>query len=148
MRDFSVGAPFTVLARDVWLLDRFMVECFADPHDLARALLAHRVFRLPPADPLPIGLNAHITLGEFKWTTMLPLCAGPRPTLHVAIDAPKPVVGALALFLGWWDPGEGGLPAHFLRSPESFRMQFRAHIPTYSRRHLYNCWKRRGESRV
>lgn len=143
MRDFNVGAPFTVLDRDVWLLDRVMVDCFPEPHALACALLAHRLFRLPPTDPLPGGVLAQEIVGRWEWDKILPENRrSPGPTLYVAIDSTEPAVGALAAFAGWWPPGEGGLPAFLLRSPESFRMTFRAHIPTYSRRHLYNCWKR------
>lgn len=143
MRDFGAGAPFTVLDRDVWLLDRVMVECFTEPKALATAMLAHRLFRLPPTDPLPRGLLVAAVCG-WAWDQVLPDSPGPTPTLYVAIDAPEPAVGSLAAFAGWWPPGAGGLPAFLLRSPESFRMAFRAEIPSYSRRHLYQCWKRHG----
>jgi hypothetical protein len=144
VRDLRDAAPFTVLDRDVWIIDRVMVECFPEAHALVRALLAHRLFRLPPTDPLPRGVLTQAIVGRWAWDQILPESPGPTPTLYVAIDAPEPAVGAVAAFVGWWPPGEGGLPAFLLRSPESFRMTFRAEIPTYSRRHLYQCWKRRS----
>jgi len=147
MRAFSEHAPFTVLDRDVWILDRMMVECFTG-NGLARALLAHRLFRLTPVDPLPQGVLAQAIVGRWAWDQILPESAGPTPTLYVAIDATEPAVGAMAAFAGWWRPGEGGLPAFLLRSPESFRMAFRAEIPTYSRRYLYQCWQRRQRQGV
>jgi hypothetical protein len=147
MRDFGVGSPFTVLDRDVWLLDRTMVDCFPEPSDLSRALLAHRLFRLPPTAPLPRGVLVREIVGRWEWDLVLPESPGPTPTLYVAIDAPKPAVGVLAAFAGWWPPGEGGLPALLLRSPESFRMAFREEIPTYGRRFMYQCWRREAARR-
>lgn len=137
------NARFHVRDVDIWLLDRFLLDCFPGLQSLGQALLNVRLFRVEPGAPTPGGFLVRCVTG-FGWDTMLDIAEGPRPTLVVAIVPQDPRVGAVAAFAGWWKVGEGGLPARFLRPPEEFRMTFRHLIPSYSRRHLYNCWRRRN----
>jgi hypothetical protein len=139
-------APFHVRDVDVWLLDRFLLDCFPGHQSLAQALLNIRLFRVPPDAPPPGGFLVRCITG-FEWDLPLAQAEGTTHTLVVAIVPPDPAVGAVAAFAGWWKVGEGGLPARFLRPPEEFRMSYRHLIPTYNRRYLYECYKREAARR-
>ena len=145
MTSFQDGAPFVVRGRDVYLLSPALIENYPEPDDLARALLASRLFGRRPNSPLPAHVSAHL-LDDFAWDRRLPSLDPPEKChLWVGLAGERPQAGAPALFAGWTREREllpDDATAADLRPPESFRMANLNLIPSYSRSYMRVCYLR------
>lgn len=138
MRDYQSGAPFTVLRRDIWLIDPPSMRDAPGIQTVGRRLIARRLFGLD--QDAKVGFQVFTVPGPVDWAHELPRATD--TTLYVLLDAPEPIKGGWALFAGWCAQPGPPAPISSLRSPESFRMLFASLIPTYSPAYRRECWDR------